>query len=356
MKRIILTILLALLWLFVASWFYKVMLLLLLAVVWRSNIRALGAWCYRGLVGVLLVALFCTMPRYRLNTSDRVQLVYQTSSGEPRHAPIHHYLANVLLPEEEICNLGIWCARLFGEALPINSWIVDEFNLEVKRGNVRKFTKPYRALNWSGEFLMSGVYSQVFNMLGWKTTQSVHVIKPRTFDPGKSYPVVFFMHGWLGNWKLYQGALKGLEDCIVLSVGTQSWSGIYTKRDINALFTKQIPFLENMGFKVDKNNLHIIGISNGGSASDVAYRHFSRRFKTITFVSTGIHQTFPIPGKVLLVGGGLDHSSGSMPGAYKVLKSNGTKADMYWGQDNTHFIFLVKQQDVIGFLNRQYAE
>ena len=45
-----------------------------------------------------------------------------------------------------------------------------------------------------------------------------------------------------------------------------------------------------------------------------------------------------------------------MPGAYKVLKSNGTKVDMYWGQDDTHFIFLVKQQDVIGFLNRQYAE
>jgi hypothetical protein len=160
------------------------------------------------------------------------------------------------------------------------------------------------------------------------------------------------MHGFLGNWKLYTGVLKGLEDCIVLCVGTHTWSGIYTKHDISALFTKQIPFLENMGYKVDKNNLHIMGLSNGGSAVNVAYNGFSNKFKTITFVSTGIHQTYPISSKVLLIGGGKDHSSGSLRGAYRALKGNGTKTDIYWDDEETHFILVNQTDEIIDFINR----
>ena len=143
--------------------------------------------------------------------------------------------------------------------------------------------------------------------LGILSCYYLHLIKPKNYDENKEYPVVFFMHGFLGNWKLYTGVLKGLEDCIVLCVGTHTWSGIYTKNDINALFKKQIPFLENMGYKVDKNNLHIMGLSNGGSAVNVAYNGYSNKFKTITFKSTGIHQSYSIASKVLLIGGGKDH-------------------------------------------------
>ena len=44
--------------------------------------------------------------------------------------------------------------------------------------------------------------------------------------------------------------------------------------------------------------------------------------------------------KVLLVGGGKDHSAGSLPGAYRALKNNGGKADVFWSDDDTHFIFV----------------
>ncbi len=352
-RKIITSILLFALFLFVASWFYKILFLLLIARVWRYNIRTCGLWYYRGVVIALLIALFCTMPRYRLNTSDRVQLIYQTADAQPRHAPIHHYLLNVLLPEEEICNLGVWGARILGKTpIKMAGWILDEFSMEVERGNIRKLTKPYRQLNWSGNFIMSGVYSQVANMVGLEKTQAVHLIRPKNYDDSKSYPVVFFMHGWLGNWKMYQGMLKGIDECIVVSVGTESWSGIYTKQDIKALFTKQLPFLENMGYKVDKNNLHLIGLSNGGSASNVAYNYFSNHFKSITFVSTGIHQTYPISSRVLLIGGQLDHSAGSLPGAYKALKNNGTQTDIYWNKEATHFAFFVDQKEILEFLNK----
>ncbi|MBQ8243099.1 MAG: hypothetical protein IJZ40_06475 [Bacteroidaceae bacterium] len=346
------TILLVVAFLFFASWFYKIVVLMLLAFTWRKEIKAKKEWGYKVVMGILLVAMFCVLPRYRYNTSDRIQLIYQDKKGNPEYPPLTHYLVNVFLPEEEICNIGIWGARIVPKVIPLANWILEEFNYDDKKGNISKFMRPFNRLNWDGLFMMSGTTSQIFNMAGIDNTQSVYLIKPKNHDKNKEYPVVFFMHGYLGNWKLYQGVLKGLEDFIVLSVGTKTWSGIYTKHDINALFTKQIPFLENLGYKVDKDNLHIMGLSNGGSAVNVAYNGFSKKFKTITFISTGIHQTYPISSKVLLIGGGKDHSSGSLHGAHRTLKSNGTKTDLYWDDEDTHFILVNQTDEIIDFLNR----
>ena len=351
-KRTLKTIILAILFLFFASWFYKIVVLMLLAHTWKEEIRAKKVWAYKATMGVLLVAMFCVLPRYRYNTSDRVQLIYQDQKANPEYPPLSHYLVNVFLPEEEICNFGIWGARITPKAVPIAKWLLEEFRYDDKKGNIGNFYRPFRRLNREGLFMMSGTTSQVFNMMGIGNTQSVYLIKPKNYDPNKSYPLVFFMHGYLGNWKLYTGALKGLEDCIVLCVGTHTWSGIFTKNDIDALFSRQIPFVENLGYKVDKNNLHIMGLSNGGSAVNVAYNGFSRKFKTITFISTGIHQTYPISSKVLLVGGGKDHSAGSLPGAYRTLKNNGGKTDLFWSDDETHFIFVNQMDEIIDFLNR----
>lgn len=351
-SKAIKTILLTLLFLFFASWFYKILVLMLLVRVWREEIKTKKVWGCKAVMGILLIALFCVLPRYRYNTSDRVRLIYQDTQGKPKLPPVSHYLVNVFLPEEEVCNVGIWGARIVPKVIPLANWILEEFAHDDKQGNISNFYRPFNRLNRSGQFLMSGTTSQVFNMMGMGDTQSVYLIKPKDFDKEKKYPVVFFMHGFLGNWKLYTGLLKDLEDCIILCVGTRTWSGIYTRSDINALFTKQIPFLENMGYKVDRNNLHIMGLSNGGSAVNVAYNSFSQRFKTITFISTGIHQTYPIPSKVLLIGGGKDHSSSSLPGAYRTLKSNGTPTDLFWDDKETHFIMVNKTDEIIEFIKR----
>lgn len=338
--------------LFFASWFYKIVMLILLAHLWRKEIIAKKEWGYKAIMSVLLIATFCVLPRYRYNTSDRVQLIYQDTKGNPEYPPLTHYLVNVFLPEEEICNLGIWGARIVPKVIPLANWILEEFNHDDKKGKISNFYRPFDKLNWNGLFMMSGTTSQFFNMIGIDNTQSVYLIKPKNYDKNKKYPVGFFMHGYLGNWKLYQGVLKGLEDCIVLSVGTKTWSGIYTKHDINALFTKQIPFLENLGYKVDKNNLHIIGLSNGGSATNVAYNGFSNKFKTITFISTGIHQTYPIASKVLLIGGGKDHSSGTLQSSYRTLKNNGGKTDLFWDDEETHFILVNQTDEIIDFMSK----
>ena len=350
-KKIIKSALWVLAFLFFASWFYRIVVLMLLARVWRDEIKGFRAWGYKVTMGVLLVAILCVMPRYRYDTHDRVRLIYQDDKGNPQRPPLAHYLVNVFLPEEEICNFGIWGARLAPKSIPLAGWILEEFKHDDAKGNIDNFYRPFRRLNQSGLFMMSGTTSQVCNMLGIDDTQSVYLIEPKHYDKDNEYPVVFFMHGFLGNWKLYTGLLKDLEDCVVLCVGTRTWSGIYTKSDINALFTRQLPFLENMGYNINRDQLHIIGLSNGGSAVNVAYNHFANRFKTITFVSTGIHQTYPIPSKVLLIGGGKDHSSGTLRGAHRKLKSNGSKTELYWDDEETHFILVNQADEIMEFLN-----
>ena len=200
--------------------------------------------------------------------------------------------------------------------------------------------------------MLSGTTSQVFYMYGIDDTQSVYLIEPKKHDKDKQYSVVFFMHGFMGNWKLYNGLLKDLEDCIVLCVGTKDWSGRFTKKDVNNLFKKQIPFLEKLGYKVDENHLHIIGLSNGGTATNIAYNNFSDKFKTITFISTNINQTYPISSKVLFIGGGDDYFATSLPKAHRKLKKNGTPTDIFWDDKETHFIMVNKADEIINFLNK----
>ena len=352
MKKVI-TGILVLLFFFFTSWFYKTIMLMLIAIVWKKKIKTIRPWAFKATLGVLAITLFWVTPRYRYDNGDRVRLIYQDKDGNPMLPPLSHWLVNVLLPEEELCNLGIWGAAIAPEKTPfVGGWIYKDFIRDLKRGKIFNFYHPYSNLNWSGNFMMSGTTSQAFNMAGFEKTQSVYLIEPKDYDEDKSYPVVFFMHGYLGNWKLYNGILNELDNCIVMGVGTDDLSGIFNQSDISQLFTKQIPFLEKMGYKPDMNNLHIIGLSNGGTATNVAYNSFSRRFKSITFISTGIHQTYPISSKVLLIGGGKDPSSGSIPGAYRNLRNNGCKTDMFWKDDEGHFILVNQTDEIIDFINR----
>ncbi len=350
--KLILTTLLVVLFFLLASWFYRLIVLMLLARVWRERIKEVRPWAFKAVMWGMVVGLFITLPRYRYDSNDRVRLIYQDKEGNPKLPPFTHWAFNALFPEEEICNAGIIGGALLPDIVPIGGRIMKDFRRDLWQGKLLNFYAPYSNLNWSLNFPMSGTTAQLFREAGVDNEQSVYVIRPKDFDEEKAYPVVFFMHGYLGNWKLYNGVLKDLDDCIVMGVGTHDLSGIFSHKDISELFNRQLPFLEKLGMKVDKENLHIIGLSNGGSAVNVAYNSFSRKFKTITFISTGIYQTHPIRSKVLLIGGGKDASSGSMPSAYNRLKRNGTKVDKYWQEDEGHFIFVNDRNEIVGFLNR----
>ena len=81
--KIILTTLLVILFLLLASWFYRILVLMLLARVWRERIKAVRPWAFKAVMWVMVVGLFISLPRYRYDTSDRVRLIYQTHGTAP---------------------------------------------------------------------------------------------------------------------------------------------------------------------------------------------------------------------------------------------------------------------------------
>lgn len=91
MKKVITTFL-VLLFLFFTSWFYKTIMLMLLAIVWKKRIKAIRPWAFKATLGILAITLFCVTPRYCYDNGDRVRLIYQDKDGNPELPPLSHWL------------------------------------------------------------------------------------------------------------------------------------------------------------------------------------------------------------------------------------------------------------------------
>ena len=256
-KRIILTILLVLAFLYFATLFYKTIIVMLLVTVWKNKIREnlperVKPWGMKAIWICLALTLWVAMPRYRIHSDDRVRFVYLDEQGNARHAPLLHYAANTLLPEEEIVNFGITNLRLVRPVLQIfkmnlGTTFINQAIDESKEGKLTNFFKPYRRLGLENP--MSGVYPQFFNQCLGGDSRAVYICDPKGGKAANEYPLVVFCHGYLGNWQLYQGIWKDLEDCIVLSIGTNDLRGIFSLSDIKSIFDFYIPALERMDCK-----------------------------------------------------------------------------------------------------------
>ena len=94
-----------------------------------------------------------------------------------------------------------------------------------------------------------------------------------------------------------------------------------------------------------------MGLSNGGSAiTSAMYSPYAKNFQSITTLSCNLDGLRRVPCQVNFVGGGKDNSSRLMPGQYRILKSMGVDAGIYFREDENHFIMVNKRKDIIDFL------
>ena len=47
---------------------------MLLAYIWREDIKTIRPWGYKAILGVLLIALFCVLPRYSIVVIGTTQM------------------------------------------------------------------------------------------------------------------------------------------------------------------------------------------------------------------------------------------------------------------------------------------
>ena len=340
--------------------FYKTVCAILLCWLWRKDIATwmperMRGWGMKLVWGCLMVVLWIGMPRYRVNSGDRVRLVYFDKSGNAMLPPLGQYIVNTLFPEEEIVHIGINSLRVCKPVLHylgIGQGLIRQANDDIASGKIQNFYAPYDSLGMENP--MSGVYAQVFNEKFHASNRAAYIINPQKMEEDATYPLVVFCHGYLGNWQLYNGVWKGLDNAIVLSIGTRGLDGIFNAKDIGEIFSFYIPALERMGYHVDKGKVHLIGLSNGGSAViSVMHSAYAKRFKSITTVSCNLEGLRKVPCQVNFIGGGKDNSSKRMTRQCKQLQEMGVDAAIFYDMDENHFILVNRRDDIILFLKRR---
>ena len=356
--KIILSVILGLFILLPGSWFHDMILLMIVVFIWRKQIKTkLNQWWkygYTTMWGVMGCLTLLLMPRPFALPSDRVQHIYFNDKGEKANAPLSHWVMNVIMPEETMTAIGsVMPLTPLRNFLPIGENILKDFDSELKSGGLLNIGKVYRNNSFSLESPMSGVFPQTFNKHFGSKERSVYVIKPKGYDKNKDYPVLFFAHGYLGNWKLYTGLLKDIKDHIVVCIGTEDYSGIFTSQHIKEIRSLYLPMLENMGYKVDKNAISLMGLSNGGTAIDSAYAYSPNSFKNLIYVSTGVNQSSKTKAKVMIIGGGKDHCANSMKKGMRRLLANNVPSSFCFDENHTHFKLVSDMENCIGFLNRE---
>ena len=362
MKRLLSFLLLFMAVVVFATWQYRLLCVLLFVLFnkkWVTSLSVMKRWShsYGALVAVLLVCVFIAIPNYFQR--GRTQLIYIDKEGKKIATPLNIYALNVLFPEEEVMNFGMKAtAFLPSENLsPIFRNLGNRFIRDAQhdfwKGYALTFYTPYNRLSLQGSNPGSFAIAQAFNETFGTQYDGVYIIKPRHYDKDKTYPVVFFAHGYLGSWELNQGVFPDLENCLVVSIGTSDLSGIFTYRDINKIFKEHLPLLEAEGYHIDRDHLHLMGLSNGGTASNVALRSFSDRFRSITYISTSCDVIKRSHAKVLLIGGGNDVSASNLQRASKQLQKYGTKTALLFDEDDNHYMMVHQRKRIIDFLNQE---
>lgn len=225
--KIFFSIPLILVWLFFATLFYKTIVLMILFAIWKSYIVAhmpmpVHKYSAKIIWAGLIICLWVGMPRYRIHNNDRVKLVYLDNEGNAKHPPLTHYVLNTLLPEAEIVNFttkGLKFIKPIAQYMGIGNGMMNQAQDDFDKGRRKNFLEPYHNLGLDNP--ISGVYPQLFNATLGTDSRTVYIIEPKHYDEEKSYPLVVFCHGYLGNWQLYQGIWKSLNNCLVLSIGTR---------------------------------------------------------------------------------------------------------------------------------------
>ena len=341
-----------------ATWQYR--LLCLLLALWLNRawiVRKWGKRSYRLTAAMLLVCIFIAVPNYFQR--GRTQLVYVDKEGKRMGTPLGVYLMNAILPEEELMNVGMKATALLPpESLsPVFENLGNRFVRDAQRdfwnGMALTFYAPYNVLSLQGSNPGSFTIAQAMDETIGTDYDGVYITKPKHYDKDKAYPVVFFAHGYLGSWELYQGLFSRLNDCFVVSIGTQDLSGIFGYQDINKAFTTYLPLLKAEGYIVDESRLHLIGLSNGGTASNVALRSFSDKFQTVTFISTACNVIKHSKAKVILFGGGKDASAAGLPNAAHRLRSCGTKTAIMFDDNDNHYMMVHQAAEMLDFLNNE---
>ena len=267
-------------------------------------------------------------------SNKKVKLIYEKNGEISSPCNIDKVL-DFIIPEKVCMKVGTTLFRYSGNTFENSkSWVIKTaYN---NKNNLNEFVAPYSK---TSPLLMSGVWGQLH---GYSTT---YIQYPKN----TTNKLVIFCHGYAGNWKMYQGILSNLEGSVVISIGTSNINGIYSKNDLQKIFDIYIPYLKKEGY--DVKELHIIGLSNGGTAISNAIKYYPSKFKSYTVISSNLAGIYKTKGSINFIGGQKDNSANKIKSQHQKCLNMGIKSVLY-NPYGDHFLLVTKTNEIIHILNK----
>ncbi|MGB5988543.1 MAG: hypothetical protein WBG43_02230 [Marinifilaceae bacterium] len=209
-----------------------------------------------------------------------------------------------IAPEEDFIKPMVWSFQLMGATnTPHNAISRDICNLGTFNNPMFKaFKKNTKNLHYEQviPFQMAkyiGLYPQIKHF--YLCLPEKKILEQNS---EKGTPLIVFAHGFLGNARAYMDYMKEINpNAIIMCISAENHIGIFTKTDIANIFEKYIPFIEKQTQAthktqktIDINKVHLVGLSNGGSAVFSGFESkYANRFKTYTSFVGGLCKKLP---------------------------------------------------------------
>jgi hypothetical protein len=301
-------------------------------------------------VGIFLFFLLylIAFPKRNPGREDEFRNVFINKSGEITSQPVIPYLCNVV-PEVEVLKGAITLAKLFPVFHIIGKGnysgpLFEEFeesSAEPFSENV--FLREYRDMRSRIGDIGGNVPFQFMKSMGlYKDKYQYYLRVPKSAGQIK-VPLIVFMHGLLGNWQMYYTYLSNIENCAIVCIGTDDINGIFTKENIKRFIDLYLPSIKSQ-VNIDEKNIHLMGISNGGSGVNAALFYKPRFFKSYVYISTGVHAPISDPSRVFYIGG---TNETQVINALLKLPS-GARIKVFKGEG--HFVILTRKAEVCDFI------
>jgi predicted esterase len=217
--------------------------------------------------------LLARAPSGAARPSSKVRHIY--ADGETH---FRRFALGNLLPEIDQITLGF-------SLVPF----VDPLFTQRQASGLKQFTAElYRDLERDPDFRALGsVMPEVYADLRGSRFETGHVFLyvPATRDPSQPRPALVFLHGSGGNFKAYLWLLSQLAErlnvvVIAPSYGMGNWNGTDTAAIVKAAIA-----MSSNHVKIDANNVHVMGLSNGGLGVTQLLQPNGTPFRSFVFLS-----------------------------------------------------------------------
>jgi len=248
---------------------------LLGALAWNQSSRKLWRIASLALAGWMGATAWLarTAPDGRTGEEARVQHRY---AGH--HGGFRRYVLGNLLPEADQFALGF-------QLVPA----VDTLFTRQQARTVSRLTASiYAELEADPDFhALGSVMPEVYDEIWGRPFDRGHsyLYVPPKLDRTQPQPALLFLHGSGGNFKAYTWLLSQLADelglvLIAPSYGLGNWHEPDTTRVVQTALDDAAQVV-----KLDRKNIHLMGLSNGGLGVSQAGRSLGSQLRSLTFIS-----------------------------------------------------------------------